>query len=148
MFLLDYGADLVECFFIVLFLSDLLSILEMLSLEAFAVFLVEYEFLLACLKSVCDFLDRQLEGVGYIASPSCTFQIAAIFNSFFAVSEERVVHLDALYPDCCLGGEWDSTTFNFSADLLCTPHVCLSLFINDDNFTCPFLCWNNCRCVF
>ncbi len=138
MFLLDYGADLVECFFIVLFLSNLLSIFEMLPLEAFAVFLVEYEFLLARLKSVCDFLDRQLEGVGYIALPSCTFQIAAIIYSSFVVSEERVVHLDALYPDCCLGGEWDSTTFNFSADLLCPPHVCLSLFIDDDNSMRPF----------
>jgi hypothetical protein len=57
MFPLDYGAGLVECFFIVLFLSNLLSIFEMLPLEVFAVFLVEYEFLLARLKSVCDFLD-------------------------------------------------------------------------------------------
>jgi hypothetical protein len=51
----------------------------MLPLEAFAMFLVEYEFLLARLKSVHDFLDQQLEGVGYIALLSCTFQIAAIF---------------------------------------------------------------------
>ncbi len=129
MFLLDYGVDLVECFFIVLFLSDLLSIFKMLLSEAFAVFLVEYEFLLACLKSVCDFLDQQLERVGYIALMSCKFQIAAIFYSSFVVSEERVVHLDASYPDCRLGGEWDSKTFIFSADLLCPPHVCLSLLL-------------------
>ncbi len=86
MFPLDYGADLVECFFIVLFLSNLLSIFEMLPLEAFAVFQVEYEFLLARFKSVCDFLDQQLEGVGYIAPPSCTFQIGTIFYSSFVVS--------------------------------------------------------------
>ncbi len=67
MFLLDYGTDLVECFFIVLIFSDLLSIFEMLPSEAFAVFLVESEFLLARLKSVCDFQDQHLEGVGYIA---------------------------------------------------------------------------------
>ncbi len=133
MFPLDCGTDLVECFFTILFLSDLHSIFEMLPSEAFAVFLVEYEFLLARLKSVCDFLNRQLEWVGDIASPSCTFQIAVIFYSSFVVSEERVVHLDASYPDCCLGGEWDSTTFNFSADLLCLLHVCLSLFVNDGN---------------
>jgi hypothetical protein len=139
MFLLDYGADLGECFFMVLSLSDLLSIFEMLPLEAFAVFLVEYEFLLAHLKSVCDFLDQQLEWVGDIASPSCTFQIAAIFYSSFVVSEERVVHLDASYPDCHFGGEWDSTTFNFSADLLCLPHVYLFLFVNDGNSTRPFV---------
>ena len=83
MFPLHYGADLVEYFFIVLFLSNLLSIFDMLLLEAFTVFLVEYDFLLARLKSVCDFLDQQLEGVGYIALPSCTFWIAAIFYSSF-----------------------------------------------------------------
>jgi hypothetical protein len=110
----------------------------MLPSEAFAVFLVECEFLLARLKSVCDFLDQQLEWVGDIALLSCTFQIAAIFYSSFVVLEERVVHLDALYPDCHLRGEWDSTTFNFSADLLCPSHVCLSLFVNYGNSTRPF----------
>jgi hypothetical protein len=54
------------------------------------------------------------------------------------VSEERIVHLDVSYPDCCLRGEWDLITFNFSADLLCPPHVCLSLFVDDDNSTRPF----------
>ncbi len=79
-----------------------------------------------------------MEEVGYIALPSCTFQMAASFYSSFVVSEERVVHLDTSYPDCCLGGEWDSTTFNFSADLLCPLHVCLSLFVDDGNSTRPF----------
>jgi hypothetical protein len=47
MFLLDNGADLVECFLIILLLGDLLSIFEMLFLETFAMFLIEYAFLLA-----------------------------------------------------------------------------------------------------
>jgi hypothetical protein len=73
------GADLVECIFIVLLLSNPLSILEVLLLKAFAMFLVEYKFLLARFKSTCDFLDQQLKGIRDVASPSCTFQIAAFF---------------------------------------------------------------------
>jgi hypothetical protein len=49
MFPLDNGTDLVECFLIFLPLANLLSIFDMLSLEMFAVLLVEYAFLLACL---------------------------------------------------------------------------------------------------
>jgi hypothetical protein len=49
MFPLDNGADLIECFLIFLLLGNLLSIFEMLSLKTFAMFLIEYASLLACL---------------------------------------------------------------------------------------------------
>jgi hypothetical protein len=47
MFPLDNGTDFVECFLIFLLLGDLLLIFKMISLETFAMFLVEYAFLLA-----------------------------------------------------------------------------------------------------
>jgi hypothetical protein len=73
MFMLDNGADLIECFLIILLLSNSCSIFEMLPLETFTVFLVEYALLLACFKSVGEFLNRQLEGIGDITLPCCTF---------------------------------------------------------------------------
>jgi hypothetical protein len=104
----------------------------MLPSKTFAMFLVEYEFLLACLKSMCDFLDQQFKGIGNVALPSRTFQTATIFYFSFVVLKEGVVHLYLAYPDCHLGREWDTTTFYFSANIFCLPHVRLSLFVDHD----------------
>ncbi len=73
MFPLDNGADLVECFLIILFLSNSLLIFEMPPLEMFTMFLVECALLLARFKSIGDFLNQQLEGVGDITLPCCMF---------------------------------------------------------------------------
>ncbi len=79
MFLLNNITDLVECFLIFLLLGDLLSIFEMLSLETFAVFLVEYAFFLARLWSMGDFLYQQFEGVGYRLVWAKKVSLAAIY---------------------------------------------------------------------
>jgi hypothetical protein len=55
------------------------------------------------------------------------------------ISEERVIHLYAAYPNCHLQGEWDAAAFYFPADLLCSPHVCLPFFVDDDYSPCPLL---------
>jgi hypothetical protein len=108
----------------------------MLPSKTFALFLVEYEFLLARLKSMCDFLDQQVKGIRDVALPSRTFEIATIFYFSFVVLKEGVVHLYLAYPDCRLRREWDTTTFYFPANILCLPHVRLSLFIDHDYPLC------------
>jgi hypothetical protein len=138
MFLLDNGADLVECFLIILLLSDSLLIFEMLPLETFTVFLVGYALLLAHFKSVGDFLNQQLEGVGNITLPCGTFQVSPILNFPLIILKERVIHLYSLYPDCRLRGGRDTAAIYFSADLFCPPHVRLPFFVDIDNLLRPF----------
>jgi hypothetical protein len=87
LFLLDDGADFVECFLVFLLLGNLLPDFEMLPPESFSVFLIKYAFFLARLQSAGNLLYQQLQGIWYVAMPSCSFQVTVVLDLPFMVPE-------------------------------------------------------------
>jgi hypothetical protein len=67
------------------------------------------------------------------------FEIAAVFYFPFVVAKDQGVYLYSPDPDCGLWGEWDLTTFYLSAYIFGSPHVCFTLFVNQDYLPCPYL---------
>ncbi len=55
-----------------------------------------------------------------------------VLNLALMEAEQRVIHLDLLYPDGGLRQEWDLATLYFPADLLGMSHMFFTFFVNND----------------
>jgi hypothetical protein len=84
--------------------------------------------------------------VGDVASPGSAFEIAAILYFPLVETKDRVVYLYPPNPDCRLWGECDPAALYFAANFFRSPHVCLSLFVYQNDFPCS-LCIGIRACV-
>ena len=66
-------------------------------------------------------------------------EIAAILYFSLVETKDRVIYLNPSNPDCSLRGECDPAAFYFAANFLRLSHICLSLFIYQNDFPCSLV---------